>query len=353
MTTTGLVVLAVRVLAAALVATFATLAGFVVIGERHRRRQGRRARARAAAVDALTTGSDARGDAGPAVRALRALTIAEARSVLSELAASFDGASLATLRSLAASLGLIDRDKAGLRSRRLSRRLTAARFLTMLGVTSDDIARLLRDRHPSVRAQAAVWAAAHPTEQTLDAVAALLSDPDGRCRFEAKDTLARLGRRATPLLTRLLASTDAGTVTASLEIAAVSSDPAYVPAAARLARAGTAVDRALAATVLASSGGPAAVETLRDMLDDPHSVVRRAAVSALAARGDWPAAPLVAARLDDPSSAVREDAGLALLRLGAPGIVLLRDAARAGGEGGAMATLVLEVHDSTTPRGAP
>lgn len=263
----------------------------------------------------------------PAVLALRR---DEQIEIFLEIAPAVSGDSLRAVRAVAEAAGLATHARAQLRSRRWERRLAAARLLSAIGVeiTAEDLV-LFHDHRAVVRAQAALWAVTSGDPRVIDELVALLADPDGRCRFAAKDTLVRIGTRATAALSRLLRSEDQAAVTTALEVAAAVGHPDYVEPASQIARTGSPPQRALAASVLGACGEPSAVAVLRALLRDPEPPVRAAATVAIGELGDWPAAAAVAELLADPEWRVRRQAGLTLLRLSAPGVVLLRDAARA------------------------
>jgi hypothetical protein len=282
------------------------------------------------------------------------LQTSELIMIFSELAPSVDGDSLTALRAAAAELGLVTTAHRQLGSWSWVRRLGAARFLTAIGApTTQRAIALFKDPHPAVRTQAASWVSISKDGTAIEYLVTLLTDPDGRCRFAAKDALIRLGTAATPTLSRLLDSPDQGAVTAALEVAAAVGDASFTAQAVRLAGSGLPEHRALAAAVLGATGGPLSAPALPALLRDPDATVRRAATSAVAQLGDWSAAAAVTDLLGDPDWPVRRDAGLALLRLGAPGLVLLREAAAVKGNAveniaASVARQALQLHLLTT-----
>ncbi|MBN1171711.1 MAG: HEAT repeat domain-containing protein [Micromonosporaceae bacterium] len=307
----------------------------------------------AAAIAAIAALGD---DAPPPPRSgrLERLHPDEQITLLLALAPSLGGESLLAIRTVATDLGLIERAQRHLRSHNWARRLAAARFLTGMGLSCDAlVASLFRDPHPALRVQAAIWASSCFGPAPIDRVVALLLDPDGYCRFAAKDTLVRIGVPAIPALGRLLEATDEATVTAGLEVATAMGDSAFVDHAVRIARSGTAYQRALAASILGGCGGHATASVLRELLHDPEAAVRQAAVTAIAEQGDWPAAANVADLMDDRVWAVRREAGLALLKLGAPGVILLREASAGAGEAASIATQVMELRTLHAAGSAP
>lgn len=347
------------IVAILMISVFSLLVTYTVAAVRHdrwRRRApvisaGRAALAEIAARGPTGAGSLDPEQAPPAT--LATLRGAELARLLTDLALSVDGDSLIALRNLAAQFGLIAAARHQLDSRTWVRRLAAARFLTaMAEPLTPDLNHLFADRATAVRNQMAVWAAISKDSAPVAQVVGLLADRDGRCRFAAKDALVRVGTRSTVALGQILADPRSPAVTAALEVAAALGDPSFAAPAVRIAGSRQPRQRALAAAVLGSSGGPATAAALRALLRDEDSTVRRAAIAAIALQGDWSAATTVADLLDDPSWPVRRDAGGALLRLGAPGLILLRDAARSTGAPADIATQTLQIHGLATGRAA-
>ena len=331
------------VVAGLLLAVTSVIVIFVVIAVRHAWTQ-RRAPLIEAARAALSSVAASGTPSQNATDLLLRLRQAERIAVFSVLGPSISGDSLTAVRTVAADLGLITWAHRSLDSRSWARRLVAARFLVAMGAGCHDLApTMFSDPHPAVRVQAATWAASCGALAPIDLVVGMLSDPDGRCRFAAKDALIRIGLDALPTLHRLLDSADSLTITAALEVASAIGDPSLSTQAERIAVAGTPRQRALAAAVLGASGSQVTGPALRALLNDPEPEVREAATIALAEQGDWSAAVPIAALLGDSVWGVRREAGLALLRLGAPGIVLLREAALGAGEARSIAIQALEL----------
>jgi HEAT repeat protein len=266
------------------------------------------------------------------------------------VAAAVGGQSLVMLRGVAADLGLVEQAERSLRARSWVRRLLAARFLTAVSHRSARVLDLARDPHPAVRAQAALWVAVNDEPPHVEALGDLLADADPRCRFNAKDSLARVGTRATDLVTRLLSSPDPVRRRGALEIAGAVGDAAYLPALRDIATTGQSRQQALATTALGATGDPAATELLGELLANDDVTVRCRAVAALAGMADWRNAAVILPLLDDESRTVRREAGLALLRLGAPGLVLLREAAARSGPEASVAAQILGYHEFTGGR---
>ncbi|MGH2840196.1 MAG: HEAT repeat domain-containing protein [Solirubrobacteraceae bacterium] len=84
--------------------------------------------------------------------------------------------------------------------------------------------------------------------------------------------------------------------------------------------------RSLAATLSAAVGGRSAVAAVEGLLGDPVPEVRAAAIEGLGNLGHWPSGPAIALALRDPAWVVRRQSAIALRRMGAPGLVLLRRA---------------------------
>ena len=286
------------------------------------------------------------GDASHASVALGHLNQLSGRyvvRVMLDLAPSFNGTSRTELVSLGDQIGLLDRARRGVRSRRWSTRLYSARVLTAFGVESEDLYGLLRDRCPDVRAQAAAWCVMTPTVVAIEGLIGLLDDPDGHCRFTAQDSLVRIGRPAADSLLSALETAEGAEAARLLRVAVALGDERHYPRAVQLTGDPASETRALAVSVLARTGDPGAGPTLVSLLGDPSDDVVLAAAVGLGKLGYWPGAADVEGLLDRPSWALRSQAGATLLELGAPGAILLRAHAAGTGPGARMCTRSLQL----------
>lgn len=241
-----------------------------------------------------------------------------------EAAPSLSGVSRQRLAVLAEGMGLVTRAEDYCRSRLWWLRLWGVRLLIVLGGGKGAGLPLLRDYNPVVRAQAAEWAADHPSPDVIDSLLALLGDPQGLCRFMAQDSLLRMDGVVVEPLARYLATHSGREVEAALAIAAGLAEPRFLQPALTLCRDESPRTRALSATLLGALGGSAGVRVLMELLADSAPEVRAAAARALGKLGYWPAAPTLATLLRDRAWVVRLEAGLALRSLGAPGVLFLR-----------------------------
>jgi hypothetical protein len=264
-------------------------------------------------------------------------------NVMMDLAPSVNGTSRSILISLAEDVGLLGFARAGVGSRRWSKRLYCARVLTAFGVPSATQPALLVDRSPEVRAQAAAWCVATPGSWDIQGLVAMLEDEDGRCRFAAQDALIRIGLPASVALLHVLEGADVAAIRHVLQVAAAMGDGRFFPPAHALLGDLSPVTRALAAAVVARAGDPDAGPALVALLDDRSDQVVLAATVGLAQLGYWPGAVAVELLLSHPTWAVRKQAGLTLLALGAPGVVLLRASAPGVGPAAEMAEQALQV----------
>jgi hypothetical protein len=270
-----------------------------------------------------------------------------------ELAPSVAGSSKQILVSLGEEIGMLQQAEAGIHAWRWSKRLYAARVLTAFGVESEERYGLFSDRSPELRAQAAAWCVAVPSQRGIEHLIELLADRDGQCRFAAKDALIRSGRPATELLlTALRTSSDVEVSDRILEVAAATGDQRFFGEASALATHPSPTTRALAMSVLASTGNAGAGEILTASLNDTSEQVITAAATGLARLSYWPAATAVEPLLSHPSWDVRRQAALTLLALDAPGTILLRADAAGIGPAAEMATRALELQSISLPEAA-
>jgi hypothetical protein len=268
----------------------------------------------------------ARGEApGPAEMAiLRGLPWALRTRLLVELSSSLSGSSGAALNALGRELGVVKRAEAMTRSLRWPRRLRGARILTGLGGSEATMLPLFGDRHPAVRAQAADWAAHHPSPRVVRALLECMADRGTASGFAVQDSLLRLGMAATGPMAEFLAERSGPAAASALELAAALPHAGLQRPALALCNDPHPPTRARALRLLAAVGGSETSAAARALLEDPDAEVRAAAATALGRTGDWASAPAVARCLRDPSWEVRRAAGLALRALGGPGLLLLR-----------------------------
>ena len=189
----------------------------------------------------------------------------------------------------------------------------------------DGLAKIL-DPHPAVRAQAAEWAAAHPSVTVISAMLTLLADPATQARFAVQNALLRMGGVVAGPLANFLETHTGRAAEAGLRVAESLAEPSFVPAALRLSRTDDVGIRIAAAKLLGAVGDARGAARLIEMLDDADSSVRAAAAQSLGRMQHWQAASLLAYRLRDSAWRVRRAAGLALRSIGAPGALFLRRA---------------------------
>lgn len=318
---------------------------------RRRRMASRIARARAA----LSAVAGGRALAPPELELLAGLPLGLRGRLVADLAASISGQGRTRLTALAADTGIVAAAERACRNRRWWRRLEGVRMLTMVGAYGDGAVPLIADRDPEVRAAAATWAADHPREDIIDGVVGMLDDPVPLCRFAAQGALLRIGGPAIEAITVRLEGAGLAHVDGALEVAAGLAGPRLLPAALVLATDASADTRARAAATIAAIGGAEAVAALERLLTDPQARVRAGAAAGLGRLGHWPAGPCLVTALGDPEWDVRSRAGLALAALGAPGRILLREAAEHHADRFARdaARLVLELPDTVIASAGP
>ncbi len=277
---------------------------------------------RAALTRALGSGALSPDD----VATLGRLPLSRQTQLISEWEANLSGQGSALVAELSRHLGMVRAAERMCRSWRWAQRVRGIRILTLLSEGTRVVPALFQDSSPVVRSQAAYWATAHPTAESIAALLQMLSDSDRFCRFAASDALHRMGTAVIDPLVQFVTREQGPQVDHAMAVLSVIGDEHFVHVARAMIAAESPVTRAFAVKVLGMVGGVAQVGLLVERLQDPVSMVREAAASAIGNLGHWPTAPQVARLLGDPEWNVRRAAGLALRGLGAPGHLFLRRA---------------------------
>jgi hypothetical protein len=260
------------------------------------------------------------------VRHVRRLSRGEQVEMFSRLAGVFGGQERVLLCELAEVLGLVAFAERRCRSRIWSRRLEGVRLFTLLGGGEAVVPPRLDDRRAEVRAAAAEWAAEHPEDDVVDRLVSMLDDPSTLCRFTVKDSLLRLRTSAIKALVDYLASAESPSLEA-LEVAAWISDREFLSCVDRLRDHPDERMRAGVIDLVASAGDAGRADVLETGAADASPLVRAAALRGIGRLQWWQFAPLLLDGLSDAQWTVRRQAGGALDALGAPGTLLLRQAA--------------------------
>jgi HEAT repeat protein len=335
-----LIVIMLIVIGSAIATVLVTVAVSSMVQKRRVRREPLLAEARRSVAVALSGGPSEEDEA---VATLSRLPKRSMTSVLLDLAPSVTGTSRAVLVSLGTRLGVLEQAHRRVHSRRWSTRLYSARVLSAFGVVSEDLFDLFTDPAPEVRAQAAAWTVVTPDHLAVELLIGLLDDPDGLCRFAAKDALIRIGLPGSDALVHALEIATPEDTDPLLEIAAAMGDERFQELATVLTMDPSPRTRALAVAVLARIGDPTAGPMLVALLSDPSNEVVVAAAAGLGQLSYWPGAAEVEPLLSRPSWDVRKQAGLTLSELGPPGNVLLWANAPGDGPKAEMAIQTLQL----------
>ena len=244
-----------------------------------------------------------------------------------EISRNVSGTGKERLRFIAEKTGAIDRARKLCEHHRWTRRLRGARILSRLDVSDPLVRKLLADPHPAVRAQAAEWAAAQPSEDVISSMLALLADPATQARFAVQNALLRMGGVIAGPLRAFLEIHTGRAAEAGLRVAESVAEPSFTAAALRFSNAqDDAGIRVAAARLLGAIAGEGAAARLTEMLKDTESSVRATAAQSLGRMQHWQAGSLLFECLRDSAWRVRKEAGLSLRALGAPGTLFLRRA---------------------------
>jgi hypothetical protein len=264
-------------------------------------------------------------DAGQ-VRSLRKLPRSVQVTAFLEVSANLSGASKERLRFVAQQVGLLDYARKLCENWLWTRRLRGSRILSGLDVPDPLVLKLLVDRHPVIRAQAAEWAAAQPSVPVITAMLRLLADPATQARFAVQTALLRMGAVAAGPLATYLERNSGRAAEAGLRVAESLADARFADAALRLSRTDDAAIRTASAKLLGAVGGAPAAERLSELMYDAAPEVRAIAAQSLGRMQHWQAGSLLAKGLCDSTWRVRRQSALALRALGAPGALFLRRA---------------------------
>lgn len=274
-----------------------------------------------AAVGLRPTGSST----ADALHALRRLPRRERLLVLARIGAVVTGQGRDRIAFLTRASGIGRRLRRGASARRARRRLRALRGLTATGTGDRLVPALLDDRDPEVRAQATTWVVRHGDDAAVARLVDRLFDGDGLTRFAAADAAVRIGPRTVEPLAHALATADAGPrVVMALRVAGHVGDVRALEAVRRHVGATDPQVRATALSTVARLGGLPEAPLLAAALADPDAGVRTAGAAGLGRVGAWRHAAALGRALGDPAWSVRRAAGLALLALDAPGLLVLR-----------------------------
>jgi HEAT repeat protein len=186
--------------------------------------------------------------------------------------------------------------------------------------------RLVSDVHPLVRAQAVEWLSNFPSPSVAALIVDRMVDSAAVVRFAAQDAARNTGEAVVQPLLRLLCTRSGEDCHAALNAVKGLASPAFLPAVLALTHDPHVETRALATGTLGILGGAESISQLQRALQDRSAAVRAAATHAIGQLAHWPAAPALAMLLSDSHFGVRREAATALRRLGAPGMLLLRNA---------------------------
>jgi hypothetical protein len=267
-----------------------------------------------------------------------------------EISRNLSGEKKDRLRFIAEKVGVVDRARKLCLNSRWTKRLRGARILSRLDVPDPLVRKLLADPHPAVRAQAAEWAAAQPSDDVISAMLVLLADPATQARFAVQNALLRMGGVIAAPLAAFLETHTGRAAEAGLRVAESVAEPSFAPAALR--HSSTADDmgvRVAAANLLGAIGDATAAQRLIEMLKDGESRVRAAAAQSLGRMQHWQAASALSECMRDSAWRVRKESGLALRSIGAPGALFLRRALKSDDRFAAdMAQQVLDLPATAT-----
>lgn len=260
---------------------------------------------------------------------LAAMPTGVVADVLHELTTDVYGESRRRLRLVADLSGLTGKIRRWSRSRRWSRRIRAAHLLMLLPEYAPQRERLLRDRHPLVRARAIEGLGRAGIGTFAPLLLEAFDDESPAVRSAAQHALAQGGVECVPPIIQLLERLDRGkadlrAVFLVAEVAAQLPDERLVRSLLRFVSHPDPSLRVLVASCLGNGTMAEPELHLAALLSDDEATVRAEAARSVG-RGDVKSlAHLLGVALADSSWHVRRNSGEALVELGPIGSVVLR-----------------------------
>lgn len=274
----------------------------------------------------LTEDHDELDELGETLAALPTGVVAD---VLHEFTTDMYGESRRRLRLVADRSGLTQKIRRWSRHRMWTRRIRAAHLLMLLPPEAPERERLLRDRHPLVRARAIEGLGRTGVGRFAPLLLDAFDHESPAVRSAAQGALAQGGVECVPPIIQLLERLDRGkadlrAIFLVAEVAAQLPDERLVRALLRFVSHPSLSLRVLVASCLGNGTMSEPELHLAVLLSDDEPEVRAEAARSIG-RGDVKAlAHLLGAALADTSWHVRRNSGAALLELGPIGLVALR-----------------------------
>ncbi len=243
-------------------------------------------------------------------------------SVLQNLAVDLDGAAQQRVRQLVRTTGLERFIRRRARARRWRLRVQAAQLHHLVSDPNFDRARLLRDRHPIVRARAAESLTSAQAAEHIDLLMPMLAADDIVVRKAAQQAVLNAGAASVPSLIEQLSIGSVDAI-AALEVIANLPDQRFAPVLSTYVDDPDQRVRVLTAKAL-GNGASSSIDLLLELLLDDDEVVRATAIESLSKLDAVATVNAIGACLSDSSFSVRRSAGQALDELGAAGRLVLR-----------------------------
>jgi len=267
-----------------------------------------------------------------AVKAVSQLKWRQQAELIERLVPTVGGSNADWLSSIADVSDLAAKAENLCHSRFWWRRVYGIRLLGMLRRNNPVVRLLFYDRNNWVRVEAVRWAGIVKDERSITGLLNRIGDEDSLMRRTASDAMLSFGNPVVKPLCDFLMTRHGKALVEALIIAEAMGDSRFHAPALNLSNDPSDQVRRKAIAVLGRIGGEEATTVLLDRVGDKNPGVRTEAARALGRLNHWPGAPKVAELLGDVHWEPRRASAEALMSMGHPGTLMLKQSASSNNE---------------------